>query len=45
MKGYITYDEKCCTENDSKRIDIIAINGDTKTGIILDPTIRFETIL
>lgn len=43
-KGYTTYEEKeCIAENGStRRIDIIAINENTKTGIVLDPTIRFE---
>ncbi|KAJ4428832.1 hypothetical protein ANN_25825 [Periplaneta americana] len=43
-KGWIVEEEiSCLAENGSmKRVDILAYNADTKQGIIVDPTIRFE---
>lgn len=44
-KGYTVYEEKECIAEDgtTRRIDIIAINEISKTAIVLDPTVRFET--
>lgn len=43
-KGWIVEEEiSCLAENGStRRVDILAYNADTKQGIIVDPTIRFE---
>ncbi|KAJ4435441.1 hypothetical protein ANN_18056 [Periplaneta americana] len=43
-KGWIVEEEiSCLAENGSTiRVDILAYNADTKQGIIVDPTIRFE---
>ncbi|KAJ4438924.1 hypothetical protein ANN_14878 [Periplaneta americana] len=43
-KGWIVEEEiSCWAENGSTRqVDILAYNTDTKQGIIVDPTIRFE---
>ncbi|KAJ4432008.1 hypothetical protein ANN_20622, partial [Periplaneta americana] len=43
-KGWIVEGEiSCLAENGStKRVDILAYNADTKQGIIVDPTKRFE---
>ncbi|KAJ4448580.1 hypothetical protein ANN_10599 [Periplaneta americana] len=43
-KGWIVEEEiSCIAENGStRRVDILAYNADTKQGIIVDPTIRFE---
>ncbi|KAJ4448437.1 hypothetical protein ANN_10453 [Periplaneta americana] len=43
-KGWIVEDEiSYLAENGStRRVDILAYNADTKQGIIVDPTIRFE---
>ncbi|KAJ4431540.1 hypothetical protein ANN_20139 [Periplaneta americana] len=43
-KGWIVEEEiSCLAENGStRRADILAYNADTKQGIIVDPTIRFE---
>ncbi|KAJ4438440.1 hypothetical protein ANN_14385 [Periplaneta americana] len=43
-KGWIVEEEiSCPAENRStRRVDILAYNADTKQGIIVDPTIRFE---
>lgn len=44
-KGLKVYEEVSglATNGSSRRIDIIAFKPSSKTGIILDPTIRFET--
>lgn len=41
------YEEVHCiaTNGSTRRVDIIAIDRDNKTGYILDPTVRFETSL
>lgn len=46
-KTYDVYEEKECIADDgsTRRVDILAIDEKTKSGIILDPTIRFETSL
>ncbi|KAJ4437061.1 hypothetical protein ANN_17196 [Periplaneta americana] len=42
-KGWIVEEISCLAENGStRRVDILAYNADTKQGIIVDPTIRFE---
>ncbi|KAJ4444357.1 hypothetical protein ANN_06149 [Periplaneta americana] len=43
-KGWIVEEEiSCLAKNGStRRVDILAYNADTKQGIIVDPTIRFE---
>ncbi|KAJ4451118.1 hypothetical protein ANN_02558 [Periplaneta americana] len=42
-KGWIVEEEiSCLAENGLRRVDILAYNADTKQGIIVDPTIRFE---
>ncbi|KAJ4447156.1 hypothetical protein ANN_09157 [Periplaneta americana] len=43
-KGWTVEEEiYCLAENGStRRVDILAYNADTKQGIIVDPTIRFE---
>ncbi|KAJ4426653.1 hypothetical protein ANN_26451 [Periplaneta americana] len=42
-KGWIEEEISCLAENGStRRVDILAYNADTKQGIIVDPTIRFE---
>ncbi|KAJ4443032.1 hypothetical protein ANN_04682 [Periplaneta americana] len=43
-KGWIVGEEiSCLAENGStRRVDILAYNADTKQGIIVDPTVRFE---
>ncbi|KAJ4436034.1 hypothetical protein ANN_18661 [Periplaneta americana] len=44
MEGWVVEEEiSCLAENGStRRVDILAYNADTKQGIIVDPTIRFE---
>ncbi|KAJ4452120.1 hypothetical protein ANN_03637 [Periplaneta americana] len=41
--GFISLQRKHAVKNGStRRVDILAYNADTKQGIIVDPTIRFE---
>ncbi len=45
QKGWRVVEEVHCIAKggSNRRLDILAYNDETKSGVVIDPTIRFET--